>query len=366
METLNIVEETALEFFDSISDENYIIGISESSLKLFDILREKGIRIKGFIDYSSGEIRIYETVYTVISFDECESATITNAFEVYSVTTPLYSLRRICTLIRVAPFVVEHAYGMQTKRNGIEQIGSMVAPTASIFADSSSKIIITNSIIYPRVNIHVQNESEVIINGSVLKEDVSISAKQKSKITINEGVVIDRDAEIVAHLGSDIYLNKEVKLERYVSLIAMYKSRLVIDKYVLLMKYVTVHSKCNSNVLIGKDTFLNYYDILASYDAEISIGEECMLAPHVSGIVGYHSIKAIDDEEWNRNIENKKSIKVGNHVWLGVGVILLPGTDIREGSMLGAGTIANSTVPPNVCCVGEKCTIIKESIYWEA
>lgn len=366
MEVVNIVEETALEIIDVYGDDNYIIGVSEDSLKLYEILREKGIKISGFIDYSPRTITLFQTDYPVIIFSDCNKFEINYIFEVFDVNTPIYCLNSVRYMIRVAPFVVEHAYGMRSRPNGIELIDSMVAPSASIFADSSSKIIIEKSIIYPRVEIHVKNNSEVLLKGVVIKENVSINVKQHSKINIMEGTIIEKEVELIASFESEIFIRKNVTLEKHVSINSIYKSAVLLDEYVLLMKYSALNSKCKSTVSIGKNTFLNYYDKFASYDSEILIGEDCMVAPNVNGIVGFHSIKSIDDEEWSKKIEQKKSIIIGNHVWIGMGVILLPGAEIADGSMLGAGTIANHAIPPNVCCAGPKCSIIKYNITWEA
>ena len=109
---------------------------------------------------------------------------------------------------------------------------------------------------------------------------------------------------------------------------------------------------------------MNYYAYFISYDSEIAIGDDCLVATHVCGVVGFHSIWAHDDVEWGEKIKKKKKINVGNHVWLGMGVILLPGADINDGSMIGAGSIVNKVIPSNVCCVGDKCKVIKENIDW--
>jgi acetyltransferase-like isoleucine patch superfamily enzyme len=53
------------------------------------------------------------------------------------------------------------------------------------------------------------------------------------------------------------------------------------------------------------------------------------------------------------------SVKIEDDVWIGANVTILPNTIIREGSIIGAGSIVVKTLPPYTVCVGNPCHPIK-------
>lgn len=48
----------------------------------------------------------------------------------------------------------------------------------------------------------------------------------------------------------------------------------------------------------------------------------------------------------------KKPIVLQNNVWIGAGVIVLPGVSVGENSIVAAGSVVNHDVPPNVIVAG--------------
>lgn len=47
----------------------------------------------------------------------------------------------------------------------------------------------------------------------------------------------------------------------------------------------------------------------------------------------------------------EKPIKVGNNVWIGGNVAVLPGVTIGDNVVIGAGSIVNKDIPSNVVAV---------------
>lgn len=52
-------------------------------------------------------------------------------------------------------------------------------------------------------------------------------------------------------------------------------------------------------------------------------------------------------------------VKIGQNVWIGGGVIILPGVTIGDNSVIGAGSIVNRSIPHNSVAVGNPCKVIK-------
>ena len=50
----------------------------------------------------------------------------------------------------------------------------------------------------------------------------------------------------------------------------------------------------------------------------------------------------------------------GKNVWLGAGVIVLPGVTIGDNSVIGAGSVVTKDIPANVIAVGNPCRVLRE------
>lgn len=53
-------------------------------------------------------------------------------------------------------------------------------------------------------------------------------------------------------------------------------------------------------------------------------------------------------------------VKIGNNVWLGYGVLVLPGVTIGENSIVGAGSVVTKDIPPNSIAAGNPARVLKE------
>ena len=53
-------------------------------------------------------------------------------------------------------------------------------------------------------------------------------------------------------------------------------------------------------------------------------------------------------------------VKIGDKVWIGGGVTILPGVTIGDNSVIGAGSVVTKDIPANVIATGNPCRIIKE------
>ncbi len=59
-----------------------------------------------------------------------------------------------------------------------------------------------------------------------------------------------------------------------------------------------------------------------------------------------------DVEQRNRGLEYAKPITVGNNVWIGGNVVVLPGVTIGDNSVIGAGSVITKEIPANSLAVG--------------
>ena len=77
-------------------------------------------------------------------------------------------------------------------------------------------------------------------------------------------------------------------------------------------------------------------------------------------IVHFTQLDPLDYKERNKGLEYAKPIKVGNNVWIGGNVTVLPGVSIGDNVVIGAGSVVTKDIPSNVIAVGNPCRVIKE------
>lgn len=60
-----------------------------------------------------------------------------------------------------------------------------------------------------------------------------------------------------------------------------------------------------------------------------------------------------------------KSIKTGNHVWIGINVTVLKGITIGNGAVIVAGAVVTRDLPPYGLAAGVPAKVIKENVQWK-
>ena len=87
------------------------------------------------------------------------------------------------------------------------------------------------------------------------------------------------------------------------------------------------------------------------------IGDDCFIGPNVSIYTACHST---DPVERNTRNEWAEPVTIGNNVWIGGSVTILPGVTIGDNVTIGAGSVVTKDIPSNVVAVGNPCYVIKE------
>lgn len=66
-------------------------------------------------------------------------------------------------------------------------------------------------------------------------------------------------------------------------------------------------------------------------------------------------------------INESKSVYIGDHVWIGQDVILLKGTQIDSGSIIGAmSVVSGKRIPHNSTWAGNPCKQISDDVFWDS
>ena len=110
-----------------------------------------------------------------------------------------------------------------------------------------------------------------------------------------------------------------------------------------------------SQISIGKRFFANF-NFTVLDEACVTIGDDCFIGPNVSIYTACHST---DPVERNSRQEWAKPVTIGNNVWLGGSVTILPGVTIGDNVTIGAGSVVVKDIPSNSVAAGNPCKVIK-------
>ena len=106
---------------------------------------------------------------------------------------------------------------------------------------------------------------------------------------------------------------------------------------------------------VGARTFANF-GLVALDVGVITIGDDVQIGPNVQLLTPTHPLDAdLRREKW----EAAKPITIGSNVWLGGGVIVLPGVTIGENSVVGAGAVVTRDLPDNVVAMGIPARVVR-------
>ena len=111
-------------------------------------------------------------------------------------------------------------------------------------------------------------------------------------------------------------------------------------------------------ISVGKRFFANF-NLTVLDEARVTIGDDCFIGPNVSIYTACHST---DPVERNTRREWAEPVTIGDNVWIGGSVTILPGVTIGSNVTIGAGSVVTKDIPDNVVAVGNPCKVIKKII----
>lgn len=147
-------------------------------------------------------------------------------------------------------------------------------------------------------------------------------------------------------------------------------------------------SQLESRLLVENDATINFGRGIIYYGADIevfeqsslNIGKNIVFNINSTIICGDH-ITIADDVCFGRNVtvrdnsgnhfmsrrvyKNKRPVSIGQHSWITEQCIVMPGTKIGVGVIVGAGSIVSGKLPSFTLATGRPAVVVDEDIYWK-
>ncbi|MFG6394542.1 MAG: sugar O-acetyltransferase [Lachnospiraceae bacterium] len=110
------------------------------------------------------------------------------------------------------------------------------------------------------------------------------------------------------------------------------------------------------NISVG-DNFYTNHNCTILDGAKVTFGDNVFIAPDCVFSTAGHPI---DAGQRAKGLEIALPVKVGDNVWIGANVSVLPGVTIGSNTVIGAGSVVNKDIPSGVVAAGNPCRVIRK------
>ncbi len=127
-------------------------------------------------------------------------------------------------------------------------------------------------------------------------------------------------------------------------------------------------TKCGKNVNVEKSARFSSrislgdnsgIGIRASIQGNTYIGNNVMMGPDCIIYTRNHKFSRTDIPMCEQGFQEEKPVYIGDDVWIGGRVIILPGVKIGTGAIIGAGSVVTKDVPDYAIVAGNPATVKK-------
>lgn len=121
--------------------------------------------------------------------------------------------------------------------------------------------------------------------------------------------------------------------------------------------YITQPFWCDYgyNIELGENFYANHNLVILDA-AKVTFGDNVFIAPDCGFYTAGHPI---DAERRNQGLEYAHPITVGDNVWFGGGVKVMPGVTIGSNVVIAAGSVVTKDIPDNMIAGGVPCKVLR-------
>lgn len=109
------------------------------------------------------------------------------------------------------------------------------------------------------------------------------------------------------------------------------------------------------NLQLGRKVYANH-NLIVLDCAGVSLGDNVYIGPNVVLSTAGHPV---DPATRASGLEFARPIVIGDNVWLGASVVVLPGVEIGNNVTIGAGSVVTRSIPPDCVAVGNPCRVVR-------
>lgn len=133
----------------------------------------------------------------------------------------------------------------------------------------------------------------------------------------------------------------------------------------LMLSHCGIHVNIEKNALFSSKVSLGNYSgigVGAKIYGACTIGDYVMMGEGVTIITRNHEYGRTDIPMMQQGFEEERPVIIGNDVWIGDKVIIMPGVHIGDGCIIGAGAVVTRDIPPYSIAVGVPARVIRSRL----
>lgn len=112
----------------------------------------------------------------------------------------------------------------------------------------------------------------------------------------------------------------------------------------------------SSDISLGDNSGIGVNALISS---QVTIGNDVMMGPDCIILTSNHGMERKDIPMWQQPSSKPRAVVIGDDVWIGARVIILPGVHIGSGSVIGAGAVVTKDVAPGSIVGGNPAKLIR-------
>lgn len=110
------------------------------------------------------------------------------------------------------------------------------------------------------------------------------------------------------------------------------------------------------NIEIGENFYANVNCVILD-GARVRFGDNVFVGPNCGFYTAGHPLNVV---QRSSGLEYALPITIGDNVWLGAQVCVLPGVTIGSNCVIGAGSVVTQDIPNNSLAVGNPCRVVRK------
>lgn len=216
-----------------------------------------------------------------------------------------------------------------------------------VFSGWNSEIRIGKNVSIKDFHLYIHNDIHVQIGNGIKGQFKSIHMENHSKMEIGDEVFIG---------------GTQIEIGTY--------SALKIGNHSILGKMGTVQRvviRNNAEVVIGDDfSIAGDFFFMISPNTRLKIGKDNMFSWGVRIFTddGHSIFDVVSREAINVMQGQCREVVIGDHVWIGLRTTIFYGTNIGNGSIVGACSFMKGSFPNNCMIAGVPAKMIKKDVCW--
>lgn len=120
--------------------------------------------------------------------------------------------------------------------------------------------------------------------------------------------------------------------------------------------YINKDAEISRFITIGNNSGIGTRSVVGR---GASIGDNVMMGPECMIFTRNHAFARVDIPMNQQGMKEFEPVSIGNDVWIGARVTILPGVHIADGCIIGAGAVVTKDIPEYAIVGGNPARVLK-------